>query len=705
MYVRLLGPVELWSGDRMIHLQGARLRAVLATLALHNGSVVPVSRLVDVVWGDDAPATAVGQVHTSVWKLRRLLGEVIETRPPGYVLRLEHGAVDVEIFEERLAAGRAAAAAGHLDEAAHVLRAALSLWRGAALADVPALVGEARRLEERRLVALESRVEADLALGADADLVGELRALTAEFPLSERLHGQLMTVLDRSGRAADALDVYRRLRDRLVGELGLEPMPELRELQQRVLARESNPPPAAHSAAAATTTRSVDTAGRPPETRYVDAGDLHIAYQVLGEGGVDIVLVPGLLSHLDLWWEDEASARFLRGLAAFGRLIVFDKRGAGLSDRPARVQTLEDRMDDIRIVMDAAGSRRAVLVGYSEGGPMTMLYAATYPDRVSSVVLMGAAARWSEAPDYPCGRCSGGMFAALERICRTEWGRGSTIEWYAPSVANSPHARALVGRRERMSVSPNDFLQMLRVVREIDVRPVLASLTLPVLVVQRLDDRVTPPCHGRYLAAHLPNARYVEQPGDHIIWLGQTEPFFAELAEFVAGGPDTAPLDRFLVTVLVAEFVGADEDGTPPVWHGLDAIRRNRGRLVDICQKGVLATFDGPARAIQCAFDLRSAARRSGLELRCGLHVGEAGLADGRPSPEAESLTRRVAGMGRADDVLVSRTVKDLVVGSGLCFSERGTHALQTDAEPWTVYAVALPDQDSASKPTTTTYA
>lgn len=687
MEIRLLGPLEIWSAGQPVHLRGARLRAVLAALALHNGRLVPVDRLVDVVWGDDAPATARGQVHTSVWKLRRLLGEAIETRPPGYVLRVEQRAVDVEVFEERLAAGRAAAAAGRFDQAAGELRAALSLWRGAALADVPALAGEARRLEERRLVALESRVEADLALDADADLVGELTALTAEFPLSERLHGQLMTVLDRAGRGADALDVYRRLRDRLVSELGLEPMPALRELQQRVLAREPNP-----SLTTAPRGPSVD---RPPETRYVKAGDLHIAYQVLGDGdGVDVIFVPGLLSHLDLLWEDQMSARFLRRLAEFGRLIVFDKRGTGLSDRPARVQTLEDRMDDIRIVMDAAGSRRAVLLGYSEGGPMTMLYAATYPERVVSVVLTGAAARWSEADDYPCGSGSARMFAEFERICETQWGLGATIDWYAPSIAHSEPARALAARRERVSVSPNGYLQMLRMIREIDVRPVLTSLTLPVLVIQRLQDRITPPCHGRYLAAHLPNARYVEQPGDHNIWLGWTEPFFAELERFVTAGPDTAAPDRVLATVLVAELVDAGESGSLSARHGLDthqAVTRSRGRLVHTGEARVLATFDGPARAIQCAFDLRSAATRSGLELRCGLHVGEAGLTDGRPSPEVESLTTRVAALGGAGDVLVSRTVKDLVVGSGLRFSERGTHVLHHDADPWTVYAVDAP--------------
>lgn len=644
MEIRLLGPLEIWSAGQLVHLPGTRLRTVLATLALQSGRVVPVDRLVDTVWGDDAPTTARGQVQTSVWKLRRLLGEAIETQPPGYVLRVERGAVDVDLFEERLAAGD--------------FRSALSLWRGPALADVPALADDARRLEQRRLVALENRIEADLAVDADADLVGELTALTAEFPLSEQLHGQLMRVLDRAGRAAAALEVYRRLRDRLVSELGIEPMPALRELQQRVLARESSSSPATEG----------QPAERPPETRYVKAGDLHIAYQVLGDGetGVDVVFVPGLLSHLDILWEDPLSARFLRRLAELGRLIVFDKRGTGLSDRPSRVQTLEDRMDDIRIVMDAARSRRAVLFGYSEGGPMTMLYAATYPERVISIVLTGAAARWSEADDYLCGSASERMFAATERICETQWGQGATIDWYAPSIAHSDQARAVAARRERMSVSPTGYLQMVQMIRDIDVRPVLPSLTLPVLVIQRLGDKLTPPFHGRYLAAHLPNVRYVEHPGDHNIWLGHAEPFLAEVERFVTAGPDTAAPDHVLATILVAE----------PVDDELDVrrvIARSNGRLVESGQKRVVATFYGPVRAIECAFELRSEARRSGLELRCGLHVGAADLADGRPTPETESMTTQLAAVAEAGDVVVSRIVKDLVVGSGLRFSKRGT--------------------------------
>jgi DNA-binding SARP family transcriptional activator/pimeloyl-ACP methyl ester carboxylesterase len=696
MEIRLLGPLEVWCAGEQVRLGSARLRAVLATLALENGRVVAIDRLVDVVWGDDPPATANSQLHTSVWQLRQCLGDVVETRPPGYLLRLEPGALDVENFERRLAAGRTAAAEGRVKEAAEMLRAALLLWRGRPLADVPALAATANRLEDQRLTALEARIDADLVLGAHADLVSELTTLTAQFPLRERLHGYLMTALYRSGRAADALAVYRQLRDHLANELGLEPMPELHELQQQILTHAPTPTPQTHSSSTPTPDREPTPLDGAPETRYVNAGGIHIAYQVLGEGGTDVLLVPGLLSHLDLWWEDPVTAEFHRRLAGFGRLIVFDKRGTGLSDRPEWNQTLEDRMDDLRFVMDAAGSSRAVLLGYSEGGPMSILYAATYPERVSGLVLAGASARWSAAEDYPCGRSSGHMFDSLERIGELEWGRGSTAEWYTPSVAHTAHARWRVARRERLSVTPNDYLQMLQMVREIDVRAVLGSLQLPVLVVQRLDDRVTPPCHGRYLAAHLPNARYVEHPGDHAIWIGDTEPFFTELEDFITGRTDATTPERVLATVLVVDVVGTDHadaaDGTHlgGMLDPYPVVSAGRGRLIERSNVHLLATFDGPARAIRSAISLQSEAARSGIRLRAGLHVGEAELPDGRPTHPVQALTTELTALGKVGEVVVSRTVKDLVVGSGLQLAERGTHAFPPDDEEWSVYAAHL---------------
>jgi pimeloyl-ACP methyl ester carboxylesterase len=272
----------------------------------------------------------------------------------------------------------------------------------------------------------------------------------------------------------------------------------------------------------------------PPDTQYVDSDGVHIAYQVLGEGELDIVAVPGLISHLDMWWEEQTAARFYRRLSSLGRLIMFDKRDTGLSDSDPRDAPLEQRMADIQAVMTACGSSRAALFGYSEGATMSLLFAATYPERVTSLIVAASAARWPSAPDYPCGRQSEEMLSALEAIATHRWGRGDTIDWYAPSIAGSVRARERVARWERMAASPSAFLRMLHMIREIDVRHALPAIHVPALVIQRTDDRIAPPCHGRYLAEHLPESRYLEQPGDHMLWAGDSDAMLSEIEEFLA---------------------------------------------------------------------------------------------------------------------------------------------------------------------------
>jgi pimeloyl-ACP methyl ester carboxylesterase len=272
---------------------------------------------------------------------------------------------------------------------------------------------------------------------------------------------------------------------------------------------------------------------------------VHIAYQVLGQGDRDIVIVPGLISHLDLWWEDPYAARFYRQLASLGRLIMFDKRDTGLSDRAAGEDTAEQRIDDVRAVMRACGSDRAVLFGYSEGGPMSIMFVATYPERVTALILGAASARWPAAPGYPCGQQTEEMISAIEELAARRWGQGDSIDWYAPSLAGSGAARRSLARWERMAASPNAILRMMRMIRQIDVREVLPGIGVPALVIQRGQDRITPPCHGRYLAAHLPDARYFEQPGDHLLWLGDTDAMFGQIREFLGAAGDTpGPLPR-----------------------------------------------------------------------------------------------------------------------------------------------------------------
>ena len=552
----ILGPLEIAAGGQPLPVQGARTRAVLAMLLVHANQVVPADRLTAELWAGQPADRAAASLQVRVSQLRKALraaGEAdrLVTRPPGYLIRVTPGELDAPRFEHLARDGETALAAGDGALAARRLDEALGLWRGAALADVvdaPFAQAEARRLEERRLAALESRAEARLACGGHRELIGELETLTAAHPLRERLWAHRMLALYRAGRQAEALRAYRDLRAILTGELGIEPSPALRELEGRILRQEAAliPPASGEDRAGGPGARSE---AEPPVTRYARSSDgVHIAYQVLGQGDRDIVIVPGLISHLDLWWEDPYAARFYRRLASLGRLIMFDKRDTGLSDRAVGEDTAEQRIEDVRAVMRASGSNRAVLFGYSEGGPMSILFAARYPERVAALILGAASARWPAAPGYPCGEQTEEMASALEDLAARRWGQGDSIEWYAPSLAGSDAARRSLARWERMAASPSAVLRMLRMIREIDVRDVLPGLGVPALIIQRRQDRITPPCHGRYLAAHLPGARYFEQPGDHLLWLGDTDAMFGQIREFLgeAGatpGPD-AKTDR-----------------------------------------------------------------------------------------------------------------------------------------------------------------
>jgi len=528
----VLGPLEITAGGQPLPVQGARTRAVLAMLLVHANQVVPADRLTGELWAGQPAAGAAASLQVRVSQLRKALrpsGEAgrLVTRPPGYLIRVGPDELDAPRFERLARDGETALAAGDGALAVRRLDDALGLWRGPALADVddaPFARAEAARLEERRLAAVESRAEAMLACGRHQELIGELETLTTAHPLRERLWAHRMLALYRAGRQAEALRAYRDLREILVDGLGIEPSPALRELEGRILRQDAALAPSE----AAT-----------PVTRYARSSDgVHIAYQVLGQGDRDIVIVPGLISHLDLWWEDPYAARFYLRLASLGRLIMFDKRDTGLSDRAAGEDTAEQRIDDVRAVMRACGSDRAVLFGYSEGGPMSILFAAKYPERVSALILGAASARWPTAPGYPCGEQTEEMASALEELAARRWGQGDSIDWYAPSLAGSGAARRSLARWERMAASPNAILRMMRMIRGIDVREVLPGIRVPALIIQRRHDRITPPCHGRYLAAHLPGARYFEQPGDHLLWLGDTDAMFGQIREFLgaAGG-------------------------------------------------------------------------------------------------------------------------------------------------------------------------
>jgi class 3 adenylate cyclase len=440
-----------------------------------------------------------------------------------------------------------------------------------------------------------------------------------------------------------------------------------------------------------------------PETRYAKSGDVNIAYQVVGEGPLDLVFVMGWVSHLDYFWEEPLFARFLRRLASFSRLILFDKRGTGLSDRvPSdRLPTLEQRMDDVRAVMDAAGSERAALLGISEGGPLCALFAATYPERTAAVVMIGSYARRIRAPDYPWAPTPEEHQRFLEEV-ENGWGGPVGLTGRAPSLIDDERFRRWWSTYLRMSVSPGAAVALTRMNAEIDVRDILPTVGVPTLIVHRTGDQTLSVGGARYLAEQIPNAKLVELPGDdHLPFVGDQDGILDPVEEFLTGTRHPLEVDRVLATVLFTDIVGSTERAVElgdrrwkAVLESHDAlarreIERYRGRHVKTTGDGVLATFDGPARAVRCAQAIRDEARRIELDVRAGVHTGECELRNGDVAGIAVHTGARISALAGSGEVLASSTVRDLVAGSGLEFDERGTHELKGVPGRWRLYAVA----------------
>ncbi|MET0153134.1 MAG: adenylate/guanylate cyclase domain-containing protein [Candidatus Binatia bacterium] len=437
-----------------------------------------------------------------------------------------------------------------------------------------------------------------------------------------------------------------------------------------------------------------------PETRYAKSGAVHIAYQVVGDGPRDLVLVPGWVSHLEYEWEEPLFARFLRRLASFSRLILLDRRGTGLSDRVSALPSLEQRMDDVRAVMDAAGSKRAAILGISEGGPMAMMFAATHPERVSALVLCATFVRLTQAADYPIGVPTEIFELFIQRM-RESWGQGATVDGFAPSLAGDPHFRETWARMERVAVSPAGFEALMRVLSETDARGILPVIRVPTLILHRAGDLVVRVGQARFLAERIAGAKYVELPGnDHFPWVGD-DAMADEVEEFLTGTRHAVESDRVLATVLFSDIVASTEHAAKigdRRWREvlesyLSLVRRQlsqfRGREVDTTGDGMLASFDGPARAIRCACAIRAGVSQLGIEVRAGLHTGECAIIGDKVGGIAVHIGARVAAAAKPNEVLVSATVKDLVAGSGIVFDARGVHALKGVPGEWPLYAVS----------------
>jgi class 3 adenylate cyclase len=441
-----------------------------------------------------------------------------------------------------------------------------------------------------------------------------------------------------------------------------------------------------------------------PETRYARLGDLHLAYQVLGDGPPDILLLDQWFSHVEAQWDVPPLAELRERLASFGRLIMFDKRGSGLSDPipTSALPTVEEWMADVPAVLDAVGSEKAAVISNIGGGIMATTYAAAHPERVSSLILVDCFARFTAAQGYPIG-------APPEEIDRilaeadAEMGRGLMIDLFAPSVANDSRLRHAWSRYERQASSPGSTIATVRLIYQSDVRAILPAIRVPTLVIHRADALGFPVEHGRYLAAHIDGAKYVELPGiDSLIWAGDQDAMVAEIQDFVTGIRPAPEPRRVLATVLFTDIVGSTEQAAAlgdERWHTLLAehhrvtrrqLDRFGGHEVKTVGDGILATFDGPARAIRCATAIRDGVGELGLQLRAGLHAGEIEVQPDDISGLAVHIGARICALADAGEVFVSSTVKDLVVGSGIAFGDRGSHVLKGVPGDWRVFAVRL---------------
>jgi pimeloyl-ACP methyl ester carboxylesterase len=446
----------------------------------------------------------------------------------------------------------------------------------------------------------------------------------------------------------------------------------------------------------------MQTGQAPPKTQYTRSGDLHIAYQVVGEGPLDLVYVPGWVSHVELAWEEPTLARFLRRLASFSRLIMFDKRGTGLSDRVPndKLPTLEERIDDLRAVMDAVDSERAAIFGFSEGGNLSAFFAATYPERTKALVLFGTFAKRIWSSDYPWAPKPEDRERESETLER-EWGELMDLEYYVPSKAGDQAFLRRLATYFRRSASPGAAVALLRMNTQLDIRHILPTIRVPTLVIHRKGDRDASVEEGRWIAEQIPNARFVELSGeDHLPWVGHQDAVIDEVQEFLTGARAIPDSNRVLATVLFTDIVGSTERAAlmgDRAWQELldshhalvrKALAQFRGREIKTVGDAFITTFDGPARAMRCACAIRDSVGSIGVEIRAGLHTGEIEITDPDIGGIAVHIAARIMSAAQPGEILVSSTVKDLSVGSGIAFIDRGAQVLKGVPDEWRLFTV-----------------
>lgn len=656
MRVGLLGTLELDGASGGIVLAAAKERSLLAALALRPNSVVSTDSLIWSLWGEDPPASARKTLQTYVSNLRQSLGiDLIETAPPGYALRVDPEDIDVVRFRRLVRRGEAAIASGDQRSASAVLREATALWRGEPFAGVAphtGLAAEGVRLKEEYLSALESRITADLAAGRHAEIVGELEGLAHAHPFRERLWGYLMVALYRCGRQVDALATYQRVRERLLDELGLEPGGELRRVEAAIL--NHDPSMAAPKVEAGPITSAHPTGVVRSPVRYARSTDgVSIAYQVAGSGPVDILAVPGFVSHLDIWWNAPTDG-LVRRLTSLGRLISFDKRGMGLSERPEAIEAMR-WVDDALAVLDAVGAKDVVVLGISAGSPTAIRLAALHPDRVRALVMFGGGARTIAGPGYEIGH-DRDLLESFAANLEKGWGTGVAISSYAPSRAKEAHVRDYWARYQQLSAAPTAAIRYFWATVETDVTDLLASVTVPTLVMHPERDLIAPVSWGRFVADRVPDAEFVALDSDvDLICVSDViDDMAEEIGNFierrVLSDASEEKDDLAVVTVLA---VRCDERARGSV---ASLVESTFGRLAAHTVDGLTAVFETPGHALRCATELTGV--DAFIETAgAGIHIGECSTSSGTPRGNAADVAACLAKQAGLGEVFVTRTV------------------------------------------------
>lgn len=523
--IRLLGPVDVVAQDRAVPLGSPHARTMLAALAVRAGQILPADSLVRAMWGDVAPRTARHALHVHASTLRKLLpGDLpVAGRRGGYVLQLGTGQLDTDLFEDLAARGRAELASGRAQAAAALLRDALGLWRGPALADVRwerFADSDVQRWEELRQATQEDLIDAELAAGRHAALIADVEAMVREQPLRERRWGQVMVALYRAGRQADALDRYREIRTILAAELGVTPSPYLRDLQMKILRQDDSLSPAGSDS-------------ELPDTRFARGSAGRLAYQVLGDRPTSLVFIPGFGGNVEIRWEEPSLARLYRRLARSVRLVLMDKHGTGLSDRDTGIRSVEEQVDDVLAVMEESGIERAALLGVMDGGAIALLTAAAHPERVRAVATYAC---------FTAYDLLGPAAAAIFQTMREQLDRGVIFEealpLLAPSRVGDVAFSRWLGRYMRMAAGVGGAAAILDRFQQIDIREILPAVTVPVLAIHRENDRVIPAANAQYIAEHVRDGRHVLLPGsDTVLWAGDVDEIASQLERFLSDIP------------------------------------------------------------------------------------------------------------------------------------------------------------------------